>query len=76
MRTKRFCNECGGDNLSWRAQVVNLGGCEDGSIKLNETDVLFALGCKTCSATIRTMTGEKVATWINNQPHQRLFNLK
>ena len=67
MPEKTLCPNCGSGNLKWFPEVRNLGGVQDGRIKLNETGVEFFLGCEDCSETIKTLTGEEIARLLEAQ---------
>ena len=67
MNIKKFCNECGSDQLLWHSAVVNLSSCQDGRLKLNEVEPMFFLSCENCSETVQRKTGEEIAYFLNKQ---------
>lgn len=59
------CTECGSENLKWFADVQNTGTCVDGRIRMHETRAIFVLGCESCSETIRIVSGDEIADFLN-----------
>jgi hypothetical protein len=66
MQIPKVCRECGeSSGLTWFADVVNRGGCQDGRIKLNEVQPIFYLGCEYCSETMLIVDAGEIAHVVN-----------
>jgi hypothetical protein len=59
------CKNCGSKKLKWHCSPVNLGGVQDGRIRMHETEVIFYLGCEDCSETLKTLHGNVIAEFLN-----------
>ena len=47
------CKNCNSSDLEWFSAPKNLGGVQDGRIKMHEIGVEFYLGCNYCSETLK-----------------------
>jgi hypothetical protein len=59
--TPVFCKNCQGENFTWYAGKRNMGGVQDGLIKMNEIEPIFFLGCDECSETLSIINADFVA---------------
>jgi hypothetical protein len=55
------CPECGGTDTEWNCSQYTNSGVETGHLRLHEVWTRFFLGCNLCSATIRVISGDKLA---------------
>jgi hypothetical protein len=71
MRTKydvtQRCPNCGATELEWGSAVQTRSGILDGRLNVNELTPVFYLGCKGCSETIATLSGDDVAEILNGR---------
>ena len=54
------CPECGGTDTEWHYSQYTTSGVENGRLRPHEVDTRFFLGCNSCSATIRIISGDKL----------------
>jgi hypothetical protein len=55
------CPECGSTDTEWHCSQYTNSGVENGRLRLHDIGTRFFLGCNVCSATIRTISGDKLA---------------
>jgi hypothetical protein len=55
------CGDCGSGNLKWYCGHEVSNDVVDGRLRLNDIKTVFFLGCETCSATLKTISGDTVA---------------
>ena len=60
------CKECGSDALFWFTNNTNTTGIAEGRLRTNEVTCTFVLGCADCSATIKTVSADKIAERMNS----------
>lgn len=60
------CRHCGSQDQSWQTHNITRSGIQDGRLKLNEVECLFALGCNRCSETLKVLSADKVAAMMND----------
>ena len=61
------CKNCGEQQMDWFADVQNVGGAQNGRIRLNEVRPIFVLGCECCSETLLVVEASKIAAVLNGQ---------
>jgi len=69
----RECPECGSAETEWHCAQTTNSGVVDGRLRMHDVSTVFYLGCNHCSETIRTVSGDDVAQWMNtaaNAPAQ------
>lgn len=59
------CDECGSADIQWTCKQATLSGIADGRLQMRDVFTSFVLGCNECSETVRVMTGDEVARWMN-----------
>lgn len=59
------CPECGSSDTEWRCAQTTKSGVADGRLRMHDVSTVFYLGCNVCSETIRVLSGEEVARWMN-----------
>jgi hypothetical protein len=62
----KCCTNCGSEELKWQCATQNLGGVQNNMISMNETGVIFFLGCEECSETVKFVDGDFIAQFLNN----------
>lgn len=60
------CPECDSPELRWHAGTKNIGGVQDGRIRMSEVVPIFFLGCEFCGETIKVIEGDEVAEFLNS----------
>jgi hypothetical protein len=66
------CPECGGTDTEWHCSQYTNSGVENGRLRLHEVGTRFFLGCNLCSATIRTISGDKLARLMTEAANAKL----
>ena len=61
----RACPECGSAETEWHCAQTTNSGVVDGRLRMHDVSTVFYLGCNHCSETIRTVSGDDVAQWMN-----------
>lgn len=59
------CRVCGSPDLAWQASIANRSNVQQGRLNTIDVDCTFSLGCNHCSATLATVTADKVVTVLN-----------
>lgn len=60
------CPECDSPELRWHAGVKNVGGVQDGRIRMSGVTPIFFLGCEFCGETVKVISGNEVAEFLNS----------
>lgn len=55
------CPECGSADTEWHCTQTTNSGVPDGRLRMHDVSTVFFLGCNSCSTTIRTVSGDKLA---------------
>ena len=55
------CKECGSDALFWFAHNQSTNGIQHNRMNTHDITCVMVLGCAECSATIRTVSADKIA---------------
>ena len=55
------CPECGSADTEWHCAQFTDSGVVDGRLRMSEIMTRFFLGCNSCSATIRIISGDELA---------------
>lgn len=61
----RECPECGSSDTEWHCALTTNSGVVDGRLRMHDVASVFYLGCNCCSETIRTVSGDDVARFLN-----------
>ena len=62
---RETCKECGSSDLEWFCTQQTKSGVAEGRLNMHDVSTLFVLGCVSCSSTVKTMSGDKVAEKLN-----------
>lgn len=65
------CQECGGTDTEWHCTQTTRSGVADGKLRLNEVTTLFYCGCNCCCATVKTITGDRLAVMMTEGRYTR-----
>lgn len=60
--TIKACKECGSTNLFWDTCINICRSIPQGRLNTTDVECLFFLGCSECSATLATVTADKIAS--------------
>jgi hypothetical protein len=69
------CQECGGTDTEWHCSQYTNSDVENGRLRLHEVVTRFFLGCNSCSATIRIISGDKLARLMTEAANAEVTGL-
>lgn len=66
MKSINECCGCGSTDLEWGSSLRNMGGAQDGRIRMHEVTSEFFLACNFCNETLQVISGERVAKFLTS----------
>ena len=71
MKVPSRCTECGSISMSWQAINTATPSVQTGRLRVIEVQCQFVLGCDICSETLKVISTDAVANWLNKQEQSK-----